>query len=94
MTGKPVKHAVAKERYVVATPHRVTADGSDELAILKRIMGMKKILTLIISIAIIAIIIIGLINFDLMVELWVKVLIGVLFAGVLVTVGRALFQGK
>lgn len=55
---------------------------------------MRKILTLIVSVAIIAIIIIGLINFDLMVLLWVKVLIGVLFAGVLVTVARALFQRK
>jgi len=55
---------------------------------------MQKILVSFFTVAIIAIIIIGLINFDLMVELWVKLLVGVLFAGVLVTIYRALFQGK
>jgi len=55
---------------------------------------MGKIPTLIVLIAIIAIIIIGLINFDLMVELWVKVLIGVLFLGVIITMARALLQRK
>ena len=55
---------------------------------------MSKILTLIVAIAIMAIIIIGLINFDLMLELWVKLLIGVLFLGALATVVRALFIGK
>jgi len=55
---------------------------------------MSKILTLIVSIAIMAIIIIGLINFNLMVELWVKLLIGVPLVGIVDTVGRWLFQGK
>ncbi|MBT9143871.1 MAG: hypothetical protein DDT29_02285 [Dehalococcoidia bacterium] len=53
---------------------------------------MSKTLTLIVSIAIMALIIIGLINFDLFLELWVKLFIGVLFLGVLVTVVRRLFR--
>lgn len=57
-------------------------------------MRIRNILTLVLAIAIIAIIVIGLINFDLMIELWVKLLIGVLFLGALVTVVRALFYGK
>jgi len=55
---------------------------------------MNKILSLIASTAIIVIIIIGLINFNLMVELWVKLIIGALFLGVIITIGRAFFQGK
>ncbi len=54
--------------------------------------AMSKTLTLIVSIAIMALIIIGLINFDLFLELWVKLFIGVLFLGVLVTVVRRLFR--
>jgi hypothetical protein len=49
-------------------------------------MVMRNIVTLVLAVAIMAMIVIGLINFNLMVELWVKLLIGVLFAGVLVTI--------
>jgi len=55
---------------------------------------MSKTVTLIVAIAIMAIIVIGLINFSLFLELWVKVLIGVVFFGALVTVVRALFISK
>ncbi|MFC1593197.1 hypothetical protein ACFL4C_04205 [Candidatus Omnitrophota bacterium] len=55
---------------------------------------MQKILISFFTVVVLALVIIGLINFDLMVELWVKLLVGVLFAGVLVTIGKALFQGK
>ncbi|MCL0059924.1 hypothetical protein M1O20_05550 [Dehalococcoidia bacterium] len=55
---------------------------------------MSKILTVIVSIAIIAIIIIGLISFDLFLELWVKLLIGLFFLGAIVTLVRSLFIGK
>ena len=57
-------------------------------------MGIQRLLTLVLAIVIIALIIIGLINFNLMIELWVKLLIGVLFLGIFVVVVRALFQGK
>jgi len=55
---------------------------------------MNKIRTLIVSIGIIAIIVIGLINFNLFLELWVKLLIGVVFLGVLVIAVRTLFHGR
>ena len=42
---------------------------------------MRKVLISVFALAIIAIVIIGLLDFDLMLEIWVKVLIGVLFAG-------------
>jgi len=57
-------------------------------------MGIRNILVLVLAIAITAIIIIGLINFDLMLEIWVKVFIAMLFLGVLVTIYGTLFQGK
>jgi len=53
----------------------------------KRMMiGIRSILTSVLAIAII--VIIGLINFDLILEIWVKVLIGVLFMGVIVSLAR------
>ena len=55
---------------------------------------MQRILISFLAVVAIALVIIGLINFDLMVELWVKLLVGVLFAGVLITIGRTLFQEK
>ena len=47
-------------------------------------VGIRSMLTWVLTIAIIAIVIIGFLNFDLMLEIWVKVLIGVLFVGVIV----------
>jgi len=57
-------------------------------------MGMRNLLSLVLAIAIITIVIIGLLDFDLMLEIWVKVFIAMLFLGVLVTIGRTLLQGK
>jgi maltodextrin utilization protein YvdJ len=42
---------------------------------------MRKVLISVFALAIMAIVVIGLLDFDLMLEIWVKVLIGVLFAG-------------
>jgi len=47
-------------------------------------MRVRTILGLIFAAAIMVIVIIGLLDFDLMLEIWVKVLIGVLFVGVIV----------
>jgi hypothetical protein len=44
-------------------------------------MKISKPLILALSLVLVVIVIVGLINFDLMLEIWVKVLIGVLFAG-------------
>lgn len=46
-------------------------------------MGIRTALTLILAILIVALIIIGFFNFNLMLEIWVKVLIGVLFVGLI-----------
>ena len=50
-----------------------------------------RILISFLTVVAVALVIIGLINFDLMLELWVKLLIGVLFLGALVTLVRRLF---
>jgi maltodextrin utilization protein YvdJ len=55
---------------------------------------MRKILIPIIALAIIILIIIGLINFDLMVEIWVKLFIGVLLVGVVLFIWERLVHGK
>lgn len=55
---------------------------------------MSKSLTLIAFMGITAAIIVGLLNFDLMLEIWVMVLIGVLFAGVIVTVVRQVLDRR
>ena len=44
------------------------------------------------ALAIIAIVIIGLLDFDLMLEIWVKVLIGVIFIGVIFTMVRCFME--
>ena len=49
---------------------------------------MRKVLISVFALAIMAIVVIGLFDFDLMLEIWVKVLIGVLFVGVIVAVVR------
>jgi hypothetical protein len=51
-----------------------------------RPMKMQKSITLAFSLVLASIVIVGLIDFDLMLVIWVKVLIGVLFAGVIVAV--------
>jgi hypothetical protein len=53
-------------------------------------MAIRSIMALVLTVAIIAIIVVGLINSNLMVELWAKLLTGVLFAGVPVTIIKAL----
>ncbi len=57
-------------------------------------MRVRNTLTLVLAIVVSAIVIIGLFNFGLMLEIWVKVFIGVLLVGVLVTIGRSLFLHK
>ena len=57
-------------------------------------MSTSKAFTLILSTVIIAIIVVGLINFDLILELWVKAVIATLLIGVLITLARLLFTGK
>ena len=47
----------------------------------RQLMKIGKLLILALSLVLVVIVIVGLINFDLMLEIWVKVLIGVLFAG-------------
>ena len=55
---------------------------------------MRNILGLVVGLAIVTIIIIGFINFNLFIELWVKLFIGLLFAGVLATTVITLFKRK
>ncbi len=57
-------------------------------------MGVRKLLIILCSLALVAIVIVGLIDFDLMLEIWVKVLIGVLFAGVIIGAAKSLFGDK
>ena len=57
-------------------------------------MRIRNIIASVIGLTMVTVIIIGLINFNLMVELWVKLLVGVLFVGAFVTVVRGLFQGR
>ena len=57
-------------------------------------MQMRKVIFTICGVACIAIVIIGLFNFNLMLEIWVKVLIGVLFAGVIIAIGKEMLKGK
>lgn len=49
-------------------------------------MRTRSILALVLAAAIMVIVIIGLLDFDLMLEIWVKVLIGVLFVVVIFAV--------
>jgi hypothetical protein len=55
---------------------------------------MRKILIPIIAFAMIILIIIGLVNFDLMVEIWVKLFIGILLVGVVLFIWERLIHGK
>lgn len=57
-------------------------------------MGVRKLLTIFFALALAAIVIIGLIDFDLMIEIWVKIFIGVLFAGVMIGAVKSLFGDK
>jgi len=52
------------------------------------LMAVRNVLTLVLGIAITAIVIIGLVDFDLMLEIWVKVFVAVLFAGAILTAIR------
>jgi len=51
-------------------------------------MKIGKLLVIALSLVLVVIVIVGLINFDLMLEIWVKVLIGVLFVGFIVAAVR------
>lgn len=57
-------------------------------------MGVRKLLTIFFALALAAIVIVGLIDFDLMIEIWVKVFIGVLFGGVIIGAAKSLFGDK
>jgi len=51
-------------------------------------MKWQKILGLVLAVVFSAIFIVGLFNFDLMLEIWVKILIGVLFVGTIFWVAK------
>ena len=53
---------------------------------------MRRALTLVLAIALIAIVIIGFVNFDLFLLIWVRVLIAVLLIGASVAIVRMLFH--
>lgn len=55
-------------------------------------MRIRNTLTLVLAIGVSAIVIIGLFNFDLMLEIWVKVLIGVLFVGAIFAVVKRIMS--
>jgi hypothetical protein len=55
---------------------------------------MRNTVILVLASVIVAIATIGLFNFDLMIEIWVKILIGVLFAGSVVTIIRQAIRQK
>lgn len=55
-------------------------------------MSVKKIVAIFLGLGAVILIIIGLVNFNLMVDIWVKVLIGVLFVGVIVAIIKRLFK--
>lgn len=57
-------------------------------------MRMRDVLTLVMGLATMAIIMIGLLDFDLMIEVWVKVFIGFLFAGALIGVAKSLLTNR
>lgn len=55
-----------------------------EAELWRRLVRMRDIIALAIGLFVISIVIIGLIDFDLMIEIWVKVFIGVIFIGFIV----------
>lgn len=57
-------------------------------------MEKNKLLTLVLAIALVAIVIIGLVNFDLFLLIWARVFIAVLFIGIIVLLVRSLFRLK
>ena len=58
----------------------------------KRVMEIQKALTLLLAIALVAIFIIGVVNFDLFVLIWVRVLIATVIIGAVVTMLKGLFH--
>jgi hypothetical protein len=56
------------------------------------LMGVKKIVAILLGLCAVILIIIGLVNFNLMLDIWVKVLIGVLFVGVIAAIIKRLFK--
>jgi len=57
-------------------------------------MRIQNILTLVLATAVVVICVVGLFDFDLFVELWIKIFIGVLFAGAIIGVAKSLFAAK
>lgn len=51
-------------------------------------MRIRNTLSLVLAVVVSAIFVVGLFNFDLMLEIWVKVLIGVLLAGAIFAVAK------
>jgi hypothetical protein len=55
-------------------------------------MSIKKIVAILLGLCAVIFIIIGLVNFNLMLDIWVKVLIVVLFIGVIAAIIKRLFK--
>ena len=55
-------------------------------------MEKNRLLTLVLAIALVAIVIIGLVDFDLFISIWVKVFVAVLLIGTVVVLLRSLFR--
>ena len=58
----------------------------------KRVMEIHKALTLLLAIALVAIFIVGLVNFDLFMLIWARVLVATVIIGVVVTMVKSLFH--
>ena len=57
-------------------------------------MEIRNVLTTFCGLAAMVIVVVGFFNFSLMLEIWVKLLIGVLFTGIIVRVGKEILTGK
>ena len=55
-------------------------------------MEIHKALTLLLAIALVAIFIVGLVNFDLFMLIWARVLVATVIIGVVVTMVKSLFH--
>jgi maltodextrin utilization protein YvdJ len=56
------------------------------------LMSIKKIVAILLGLCAVIVIIIGLVNFNLMLDIWVKVLIMVLFIGVIAAIIKRFFK--
>jgi hypothetical protein len=74
--------------------HTGDADLLIVLIRLRRTMEMQRAVTLLFAIALIAIVIVGFVNFDLFLLLWVKAVIAALFVGAFVEIMKPVFRSK